>query len=237
MVSIVTTHLTVAHATNDHDIPSARPKQMKQVLELADLFASVTAPPLSETNSAKDDNAAAAGATHEAGAAAAVCFVAGDLNCDHLETEPPNDVYTAHDVAKPVHMAFAAGFQSSFHDALSKTQPATVAGGSGGSGGSGRSGSSSSGGGSTGAGGGSSARPISHTCSYAQDGCCDYILSRRGSSGDGGGGGGAVKVSRSYLWPECVPCDTEWNATTGWGSSLLLSDHRPLVTDFTLSPQ
>lgn len=114
---VVTSHLTVAHASNGHDIPHCRPLQMQRLLEQVQAAA------------ASDD----------------VVIIAADMNCDHLEPEPPQNSYgyTVADVAKPVHMAFQAGFSSALHSAL-----------------------------------GPACRPISHTCSYAQDGCSDYVLVR-----------------------------------------------------------
>ena len=113
---VLTSHLTVAHASNGHDIPHCRPLQMKQLLE--------------QLQGAEPDD---------------VVIIAADMNCDHLEPEPPpNDYgYTVDDVAQPVHMAFLAGFSSALHSAL-----------------------------------GPGCRPISHTCSYAQDGCADYVFVR-----------------------------------------------------------
>jgi endonuclease/exonuclease/phosphatase family metal-dependent hydrolase len=114
---VVTSHLTVAHASNGHDIPHCRPLQMQQLLQQVQAAA-------------------------ESGD---VVIIAADMNCDHLEAEPPQNSYgyTVADVAKPVHMAFQAGFSSALHSAL-----------------------------------GPACRPISHTCSYAQDGCADYVLVR-----------------------------------------------------------
>ena len=113
---VLTSHLTVAHASNDHDIPHHRPLQMQQLLDQVQ-------------GAAPDD----------------MVIISADLNCDHLEPEPPESEYgyTNHDVAKPVHMAFEAGFTSVLHSVL-----------------------------------GPDCRPISHTCSYAQDGCADYVLVR-----------------------------------------------------------
>merc|ERR1712107_98824 len=69
--------------------------------------------------------------------------------------------------------------------------------------------------------------PISHTCSYAQDGCVDYVLFRDSP---------LVKVVQAYLYPEILPPDTEWCPTTGWGENEAdtISDHRPLFVDFTI---
>jgi endonuclease/exonuclease/phosphatase family metal-dependent hydrolase len=113
---VVTSHLTVAHASNGHDIPHCRPLQMQQLLNQV-----------------------------QSAASGDVVIIAADMNCDHLEPEPPQNSYgyTVADVAKPVHMAFQAGFSSALHSAL-----------------------------------GSDCRPISHTSSYTQDGCADYVLVR-----------------------------------------------------------
>ena len=70
-----------------------------------------------------------------------------------------------------------------------------------------------------------------HTCSYAQDGCADYIFFKPSEE---------VQLVRAFLHPEDIPFGTAWNATSGWdprSSSVLpstLSDHRPLVADFQL---
>jgi endonuclease/exonuclease/phosphatase family metal-dependent hydrolase len=72
----------------------------------------------------------------------AVVLIGADLNCDHLEDEPPPTrsgapAYTTADVARPVHMAFESGFRSALHTVLA-AGPASPA-----------------------------CRPISHTCSCA----------------------------------------------------------------------
>ena len=171
-VCIVNTHLTVAHAENSWDIPSCRPLQMDQVLTAA--------------RESKSD----------------VTIISGDLNCDHLESEPPESPYnyTVADVSKPVHMAFQSGFQSALHESL----PDGV-------------------------------RPISHTCSYAQDGAADYVLYKSNQ----------VRLIKATLHPEGLKPDAQWDAANGWydgthdfGAASKLSDHRPLVVDFGLpSPQ
>ena len=57
---VLTSHLTVAHASNDHDIPHHRPLQMQQLLDQVQ-------------GAAPDD----------------MVIISADLNCDHLEPEPP----------------------------------------------------------------------------------------------------------------------------------------------------
>lgn len=70
-------------------------------------------------------------------------------------------------------------------------------------------------------------RPISHVCSYARDGCCDYILWR----------GEKIDLGSSWLYPKGIPVDATWDTNKGWGEGEeagLLSDHRPVVADFLL---
>ncbi|CAL1130017.1 unnamed protein product [Cladocopium goreaui] len=71
-------------------------------------------------------------------------------------------------------------------------------------------------------------RPISHTCSYAQDGCADYVLFR-GHSG--------LQLHEAFLHPNDLPLDVPWSSSTGWGddAQATLSDHRPLVVDFSIA--
>jgi len=159
---IANTHLTVAHASNDHDIPMCRPKQMQQVLDRLEDLSGCDA-----------------------------VFICADMNSDHLETEPPNGPYTAEQVNRPVHMAFGQGFDSALHTCLPGI------------------------------------RPISHTCSYAQDGCADYIFYKLSKS---------LKLVSAFLHPERLAPDTPWSAESGWGSKVgaTLSDHRPLLADFEL---
>eukprot|EP00928_Gymnodinium_smaydae_P015716 TRINITY_DN15818_c0_g1_i1.p1 TRINITY_DN15818_c0_g1~~TRINITY_DN15818_c0_g1_i1.p1 ORF type:complete len:335 (-),score=63.28 TRINITY_DN15818_c0_g1_i1:35-1039(-) len=97
---VANTHLTVAHPSNEKDIPANRPLQMKQVLRLLD----------AESCDAR--------------------FLCADMNCDHLETEDPavgqidqwgrsaSRPFTAAEVSRPVEMAFSAGFHSALHAAL-----------------------------------------------------------------------------------------------------------------------
>jgi len=74
----------------------------------------------------------------------------------------------------------------------------------------------------------SSSRPISHTSSYAQDGCVDYILFQ----------GGPLLLHDAYLYPKDLAMDTAWNEKVGWGTlSTTLSDHRPLIADFRVLPE
>jgi len=73
----------------------------------------------------------------------------------------------------------------------------------------------------------SSSRPISHTSSYAQDGCVDYILFQ----------GASLSLHDAYLHPKDLPIDTTWNEKVGWGTlSTTFSDHRPLFADFQVLP-
>jgi len=168
---VANTHLTVAHAHNDHDIPMCRPTQMQQMLDALG------------TASPKD-----------------LVFMGADMNSDHLETEPPVSKkggptpYTAADVSKPVSMAFEAGLVSALHS----VSPPDV-------------------------------RPISHTCSYAQDGCVDYVFFRPSP---------AVELTDAFLHPVQLEPDIPWSPTEGWGAdhNATLSDHRPLVADFRLKP-
>lgn len=167
---LANTHLTVAHAHNDHDIPMCRPLQMQQVLDAL-------------SPAAPED----------------AVIICADMNCDHLETEPPRkrgggeSGYSAADVSRPVCMAFERGFESALH-ALNP-----------------------------------GARPVSHTCSYAQDGCADYVLFRPSP---------ALDLARAFLHPEHLPVDASWSSRDGWGPDpgATLSDHRPLVADFRLRP-
>lgn len=164
-IVVCNTHLTVAHATNNHDIPMARPLQMEQVLKVVD--------------GAEPDE---------------IVYICADMNCDHLEKDPPKgDKYTAADVYRPVTMAFDQGFQSALHTA----HPGI--------------------------------RPISHTCSYAQDGCVDYIFFRPSED---------LELKMACLLPENVPLDRDWDSNTGWAEdpNATMSDHRPLVADFNVRP-
>lgn len=55
-----------------------------------------------------------------------------------------------------------------------------------------------------------------------------------------------VETQRAFLVPSDVPADTPWNTERGWDpeteaedelrADLLLSDHRPLIVDFAVSP-
>jgi len=71
-------------------------------------------------------------------------------------------------------------------------------------------------------------RPISHTCSYAHDGCADYILFRTDAK---------LALKHAFLHPAELAQDTPWSSSTGWGDieGATLSDHRPVVADFWLS--
>jgi endonuclease/exonuclease/phosphatase family metal-dependent hydrolase len=163
-LSVINTHLTVAHV-NGHDIPKNRPMQMEQVLEAA----------------GKEDDT--------------LSIIAADLNSDHLEPHSPPPAhgfsYTVAQVARPVYMAFEAGYTSALHETL-----------------------------------GPAIRPMSHTCSYAQDGCADYILYR----------GQGLSLSTAYLWPPQIAPDHAWDHAQGWGGmEWTLSDHRPIVVDFSLA--
>lgn len=158
------THLTVAHAGNDHDIPMCRPLQMKQVL---------------------------AALAEMRGEGPVLCLCCGDLNADHLETEAPGNGHTAQEAARPVTMAFEDGFQSALHQVL-----------------------------------GEQCRPVSHTCKYAQDGCCDYVLYQEAHG---------VTLQSAALHPAELSPEQPWSDQTGWGQDATLSDHRPLVVDFELS--
>ena len=71
-IIVANTHLTVAHASNGHDIPVCRPEQMAQVLR--------------ELGLAGEQD---------------VVLLCADMNCDHLETEP-SGVYSAKEVSLPV---------------------------------------------------------------------------------------------------------------------------------------
>jgi len=169
-LNVCTTHLTVAHADNGYDIPHHRPLQMKQILQ---------------TLSSNDEEPPP------------LVILAGDLNCDHLETDPPSSRYTAEDAFLPVTMAFEAGFISAFHEHLPEADD----------------------------------RPISHTCSYAQDGCCDYVMYKPTD---------AIRCTESYLYPMELPASTQWDQATGWDPLGLsqqwnLSDHRPMVSEFELT--
>lgn len=168
---VANTHLTVAHADNDHDIPSARPEQMKQVLDLVEA---------------------------SKGSVALIC---ADVNSDHLEASPPASLYnySAADVSRPVTMAFDRGLRSALH---------TV-------------------GAAAGLSPGDAARPISHTSSYSQDGCCDYVFFRPDER---------LRPREAFLYPQSLPARTSWDPDHGWGSEdfQTLSDHRPLVVDFDL---
>lgn len=159
-VVVAHTHLTVAHASNKHDIPFCRPLQMKQVLQkLLDL-----------------------------GNSAAAVFVCADMNSDHLETGMSGP-YTAKEVSRPVSMALEEGLSSALH----QMHPG--------------------------------ARPITHTSSYAQDGCVDYIFFRPSPE---------VELVSSELYPPTVPIDQPWSRENGWGDAVTLSDHRPLLAEFLL---
>jgi len=168
-VLLANTHLTVAHASNGHDIPYARPLQMRQVLD------------------------ALLGADPEG-----LIFLCADMNCDHLELEDPVSSqgapqFTAADVRRPVDMAFGAGLASALHSVLPGV------------------------------------RPISHTSSYSQDGCADYVFFRPAPG---------LELAGSFLHPAHWPPETQWSASVGWGDAAgTLSDHRPLVADFRLEPK
>lgn len=93
LVSVLNTHLTVAHTGNTWDIPKNRPLQMEQILNF--IFA------MTPENTVK--------------------LLCGDLNADHLEIFPPKQsegcpAYTVEQVAAPLHMAFEAGFSSALDD-------------------------------------------------------------------------------------------------------------------------
>merc|ERR1719265_1799566 len=102
------------------------------------------------------------------------------MNCDHLEEEPPMQrrgflQYTAHEVSKPVHMAFDEGFRSALHEVL-----------------------------------GPDARPISHTSSYAQDGCVDYVFFRSSAPC-------SLEPADAALLPSDLDQEAVWSERTGWG--------------------
>ena len=197
-VVVSNTHLTVAHASNGHDIPLARPQQMEQLLaRVADSRARA---------------ASAAGVDSDN----VLVLLCGDMNCDHLEDEPPEPCgqyrYTVEQVSEPVHACFRAGYMSALHEVLGREDArSSASGASAGAGGAGA-GAGAGGGGGGGAGGAAAAaaaaaapgdshaqsqtqckptRPCSHTCSYAQDGCADYVFVNQdvllgSSNGDGG---------------------------------------------------
>lgn len=196
-IAVANTHLTVAHATNTHDIPMCRPEQMSQVL---DAMADAMQPP---SMPLEPDPGGDQGSLPEAAPEPCTCaLICADMNCDHLETEPPAQrrgmpQYSAGEVGRPVQMAFDQGFLSALHEAL-----------------------------------GLGVRPISHTCSYAQDGCVDYVFFQH-SAPD------AMEVCDATLLPADVDPDTAWSEQTGWGPRgdwAMLSDHRPLLVDFRLAP-
>ncbi|CAE7889659.1 sohB [Symbiodinium microadriaticum] len=165
-ILVANTHLTVAHATNGHDIPFCRPRQMEQVLDVM-----LTAPGVD------------------------ALLLCADMNSDHLELEPSGP-YVAELVNRPVSMAFEKGFHSALHSCNSGIQP--------------------------------SARAISHTCSYAQDGCVDYVFFHSSPH---------LSLVDAFLHPRELAFDTPWSKAHGWGtgSMVTLSDHRPLVVDFLIS--
>eukprot|EP00658_Telonema_sp_P-2_P054302 TRINITY_DN43199_c0_g1_i1.p1 TRINITY_DN43199_c0_g1~~TRINITY_DN43199_c0_g1_i1.p1 ORF type:complete len:264 (+),score=67.05 TRINITY_DN43199_c0_g1_i1:100-891(+) len=72
-------------------------------------------------------------------------------------------------------------------------------------------------------------RPISHTSSYSQDGCCDYVLFRDGDR---------IGVEFAQLMPQGLAVDQKWSVDTGWSEDLgeTLSDHRPLYVGLRLQP-
>mmetsp|Transcript_133591 Transcript_133591/g.236400 ORF Transcript_133591/g.236400 Transcript_133591/m.236400 type:complete len:333 (+) Transcript_133591:35-1033(+) len=159
-ILVANTHLTVAHASNDHDIPHCRPLQMEQVLKLL----SATSPDTS-------------------------VFLCADMNSDHLEAEDSGP-YSAAEVSRPVTMAFESGYTSALHSVIG------------------------------------SARPISHTCSYAHDGCVDYVLFKASPM---------VQLSSAFLHPHWLSPETQWSPATGWypgDPNVTVSDHRPLIADF-----
>eukprot|EP00039_Didymoeca_costata_P020942 m.342898 g.342898 ORF g.342898 m.342898 type:complete len:425 (-) comp22005_c0_seq1:223-1497(-) len=169
------THLTVAHV-NNYDIPKNRPMQMQQVLDYMN------------ANTDRGNE---------------LLLVCADMNCDHLETEPPQRQegapnFTTFDVSKPVHMAFEDGYSSLYH----KCNPEIK-------------------------------RPISHTSSYTQDGCCDYIFCKDLMKKDGQKLGAQYKDA--FLYPAEIHPEHAWDPYTGWSHSLdwsiTMSDHRPLVVD------
>lgn len=206
-IAVLNTHLTVAHASNDYDIPHHRPLQMQQVLAAAERL-------LQEGQGLEDGSANGT-----------AVFIGADLNSDHLEDLPPASPYgyTPADVSRPVHMALEVGFRSALHDALSSSAVAALGPtdaeaamitGDGDA--------SREGGGGTAA----AVRPVSHTCSYAQDGCVDYVLAQ----------GAGVRLAGAFLHPRSLRPDTSWSQVVGWGGGDdgLLSDHRPLVADYCL---
>jgi endonuclease/exonuclease/phosphatase family metal-dependent hydrolase len=200
-VVVSNTHLTVAHASNGHDIPLARPQQMEQLL------------------------ARVAGSRAQAASAAGVdsdnvlVLLCGDMNCDHLEDEPPEPCgqyrYTVEQVSEPVHACFRAGYVSALHEVLGREDARCGSGASGGASGGGGAAAAAAAAAAPGASHAKSqtqckpTRPCSHTCSYAQDGCADYVFVNqdvlslkllgssngdggeegKGAGGEGGGGG------------------------------------------------
>ncbi|CAK9093566.1 Uncharacterized calcium-binding protein At1g02270 [Durusdinium trenchii] len=160
-ILVANTHLTVAHASNSHDIPFCRPRQMEQVLRRL-----LSAP------------------------CCDAVFICADMNSDHLEREP-SGAYPPELVNRPVTMAFESGFVSALH-----TKHPGV-------------------------------RPISHTCSYAQDGCADYVLYQSNAR---------LQLRDAFLHPSNLPLDVSWSSSSGWGDepAATLSDHRPLVVDFAI---
>ncbi|CAK9050533.1 unnamed protein product [Durusdinium trenchii] len=137
-ILVANTHLTVAHASNSHDIPFCRPRQMEQVLRRL-----LSAP------------------------CCDAVFICADMNSDHLEREP-SGAYPPELVNRPVTMAFESGFVSALH-----TKHPGV-------------------------------RPISHTCSYAQDGCADYVLYQSNAR---------LQLRDAFLHPSNLPLDVSWSAS------------------------
>jgi len=92
-ISVANTHLTVAHVTNDHDVPMCRPRQIEQVLEIMSLKSPEVLP-----------------------------FICADMNSDHWETCPPKDsAYTCEEISKPVHDVLRSGYVSALHETIEET--------------------------------------------------------------------------------------------------------------------
>ena len=93
-LAVANTHLTVAHVTNDHDVPMCRPKQIEQILEIM-------------SQKSPDD---------------VLSFICADMNSDHRETYPPEgSEFTCEEISKPVHDVFRRGYVSALHEKITKT--------------------------------------------------------------------------------------------------------------------
>ena len=139
---------------------------------------------------------------------APLVFLCADMNCDHLETFCPKNDYniSAADVSAPVVQVLKHGYSSAFHESLNANLASLQ---------------------------GKAAipieRPISHVSSYSQDGCVDYVFFRSNPS---------LQLSSAYLYPASISPSAPWSDQVGWAAPgrLPLSDHRPLVADFHVSP-